>query len=150
MTHGSPQQASTEQASTQQASTQQAAAPVRRILVIDDEHGIRSLTARALTLAGFTVTQAATGHEGLDIALREPYDLVLLDLNLPDLHGEELLGRLHRQRPGQAVLIWSASGDRHAVTRCCSLGAYGYLAKPFTLTELVRSVTATCPRPTSP
>jgi two-component system, chemotaxis family, CheB/CheR fusion protein len=55
--------------------------PGRRILVIDDERGIRSLAARALTLAGFTVALAATGRQGLSIALREPCDLVVLDLH---------------------------------------------------------------------
>ena len=122
-----------------------ATAPARRVLVIDDERGIRSLTARALALAGFTVALAATGHQGLSIALLDPCDLVVLDLDLPDLDGEELLQRLRRQRPGQAVLIWSATGDRHAASRCRSLGACGYLAKPFSLNELIRSVTATCP-----
>ena len=125
----------------------QRTAPARRILVIDDEPGIRSLTARALSPAGFTVAQAATGRQGLSIALHEPYDLVLLDLRLPDLDGEELLRRLQRELPRQAVLIWSATADRQAVSRCRSLGACGYLAKPFTLTELIWSVAASCPQP---
>lgn len=125
----------------------QRTASARRILVIDDEPGIRSLTARVLSPAGFTVALAATGRQGLDIALREPCDLVLLDLRLPDLDGEELLRRLRRERPRQAVLIWSATADRQAATRCRSLGACGYLAKPFTLTELMRSIAASCPQP---
>jgi DNA-binding response OmpR family regulator len=132
MTHGSPGQRT---------------APARRILIIDDEPGIRSLTARALSPAGFTVALAATGRQGLSMAMREPCDLVLLDLCLPDLGGEELLRRLRRERPWQAVLIWSATGDRQTITRCRSLGACGYLAKPFTLTELMRTIAASCPQP---
>jgi DNA-binding response OmpR family regulator len=135
MTHGGPSQR---------------AAPARRILVIDDEPGIRNLTARALSPAGFTVALAATGRQGLRIALSEPCDLVLLDLRLPDLDGEELLRRLRRERPRQAVLTWSATADRQAVTRCRSLGACGYLAKPFTLTELIRTIAANCPPPPAP
>ncbi len=127
--------------------TRQRTGPARRILVIDDEHGIRSLTARALALAGFKVARGATGRQGLSIALREPCDLVVLDLDLPDLGGEELLRQLRRERPLQAILIWSATGDRRAASRCRSLGARGYLAKPFTLTELIQSVTDTCPQP---
>ena len=127
----------------------QRTAPARRVLVIDDERGIRSLAARALTLAGFTVALAATGRQGLSIALREPCDLVVLDLHLPDLDGEQLLRQLRRERPLQAVLIWSATGDRHAASRCRSLGARGYLAKPFTLTELIQSITDACPQPQS-
>lgn len=122
-------------------------APDRRVLVIDDEPGIRGLAARALGLAGFAVSVAATGRQGLSMALREPCDLVLLDLRLPDLGGEEILRRLRRERPRQAVLVWSATADRHAVSRCRSLGACGYLAKPFTLTELRHAITAIVPQP---
>src|SRR5579863_5726164 len=99
------------------------AVPARRVLVIDDEAGIRSLTARALEPAGFSVALAATGRQGLSIALREPCDLVLLDLRLPDIDGEELLRRLRRERPRQAVLISSATADPRAAARCRSLGA---------------------------
>ena len=121
------------------------AVPARRILVIDDEPGIRGIAARVLSASGFTVALAATGQQGLSLALREPYDLVLLDLQLPDLGGEELLGRLRRQQPRQAVLTWSATADRQAVSRCRSLGTCGHLAKPFTLAELRRSVAASLP-----
>jgi DNA-binding response OmpR family regulator len=121
------------------------ATPGCRILVIDDEPGLRRLAARVLRPAGFTVALAATGRQGLDIALREPCDVILLDLGLPDLDGEEILRQLRRSRPGQAVLIWSAAGDRQAADRCRSLGARGYMAKPFSVTELIRSVAANCP-----
>jgi DNA-binding response OmpR family regulator len=136
-----------EDAATTRGVPGQRTAPARRILVIDDERGIRSLTARALTPAGFTVALAATGRQGLSIALRQPCDLVVLDLHLPDLDGEELLRQLRRERPRQAILVWSATVDRHAASRCRSLGACGYLAKPFTLTELIQSITDTCPQP---
>jgi CheY-like chemotaxis protein len=83
--------------------------PARRVLVIDDEPGIRSFTGRALSSAGFAVTGAASGHKGLQAALSGPHDLVLLDLALPDLGGEEVLRRLQQQRPDLAVLVWSAN-----------------------------------------
>jgi DNA-binding response OmpR family regulator len=116
-----------------------------RILAIDDDPAILSLTARALSPAGFTVALAGTGSQGLAIALQQPFDLVLLDLGLPDLGGEEVLRRLLRDHPRQAVLIWSATTDRQALNRCRTLGASGYLRKPFTLTELMRSIAAHCP-----
>ena len=97
MTHGAPGQWT---------------ASARRILVIDDERGIRSLTARALSAAGFTVALAATGCQGLSIALREPCDLVVLDLHLPDLDGEELLRRLRRERPRQAEIGRASCRER--------------------------------------
>ncbi len=125
-------------------------APARRVLVIDDEAGIRRLAVRVLEPAGFIVALAATGRQGLSIALREPCDLVLLDLRLPDIDGEELLQRLRRERPRQAVLVSSATADHRALARCRSLGACGYLPKPFTLAQLIQSITATCPQPRPP
>jgi CheY-like chemotaxis protein len=119
----------------------------RRILVIDDEPGIRGLAARILGAAGCTVVAAATGREGLEIGVRGPWDLVLLDLCLPDLGGEEILPRLRRARPWQPVLVWSATADRQAPARCRALGASGYLPKPFTRAELLRSIAASCPAP---
>ena len=120
-------------------------AAARRILAIDDEPAILSLAARILAPAGFTVALAATAGQGLTIAMQQPFDLVLLDLGLPDLGGEEVLRRLLRDCPRQAVLIWSATTDRQALNRCCALGASGYLRKPFTLTELKRSIASYCP-----
>lgn len=124
--------------------------PARHVLVIDDEPGIRGLASRALGLAGFAVSLAATGRQGLSMALHEPCDLVLLDLRLPDLGGEEILRQLRRERPRQAVLIWSANADGQAVSRCRSLGACGYLAKPFTLAELKHAITSIIPHPAAP
>jgi two-component system KDP operon response regulator KdpE len=114
--------------------------PGRRILVIDDEPAIRRFAARALSSAGFAVDEAAGGHEGLRIALSDPYDLVLLDLRLPDLAGEEVLRHLHQERPHQAVLIWSAAADQQVQRRCLTLGARACLHKPLSLTELLSAI----------
>lgn len=122
-------------------------APVSRILVIDDEPMIARLAARALDPAGFTITGAVTGRHGMHIALHESCDLVVLDLGLPDMDGEELLRCLHRERPGQAVLICSASGDLKGPAWYRGIGACGYLAKPFTLAEFRQSIMASCPQP---
>ena len=112
-----------------------------RILVIDDEPGIRSFTARALASAGFDVAEAAGGYQGLEIALTDPPDLVLLDLGLPDLDGEQVLQHLKQERPHQAVLVWSATADRNAERRCLSLGAHAYLRKPVSIAELLSCIT---------
>jgi two-component system, OmpR family, KDP operon response regulator KdpE len=121
-----------------------AATAPARILVIDDEPGIRSFATRALGLAGFTVAEAAGGHEGLKIALTDPADLVLLDLGLPDLDGEEVLRQLIQERPGQAVLVWSATADHDAERRCRSLGAHAYLHKPVFMGELLSCIAHEC------
>ncbi len=114
----------------------------RRILVIEDEPGIRSFASRALSTAGFAVAEAADGREGLRIARSEPSDFVLLDLGLPDLAGEEVLRCLRHERPDQAVLVWSATADRDAERRCLLLGARACLRKPVPVAELLRSIGA--------
>jgi DNA-binding response OmpR family regulator len=114
----------------------------RRILMIEDEPGIRSFASRALSTAGFTVDEAADGREGLRIARSEPSDFVLLDLGLPDLAGEEVLRCLRQERPDQAVLVWSATADRDAERRCLLLGARACLRKPVPVAELLRSIGA--------
>jgi DNA-binding response OmpR family regulator len=116
--------------------------PARRVLVIDDEPGIRSFTGRALSSAGFAVTEAASGHKGLQAALSGPHDLVLLDLALPDLGGEEVLRRLQQQRPDLAVLVWSATTEPNAERRSLALGACAYLQKPISMKELISRVAA--------
>jgi DNA-binding response OmpR family regulator len=116
--------------------------PAIRVLVIDDEPGIRSFAARAFGLAGFAVAEAASGQEGLRLALNDSPDLVLLDLTLPDLGGEEVLRHLRQERPHQAVLVWSATADRGAEHRCLSLGARGYLRKPVSIGELLSYIGA--------
>lgn len=118
----------------------------RRILVIEDEPGIRSFASRALSTAGFAVGEAADGREGLRIA--RP-DFVLLDLGLPDLAGEEVLRCLRQERPEQTVLVWSATADRDAERRCLLLGARACLRKPVPIAELLRSIGAPG-RPTAP
>ncbi|MDQ2813363.1 MAG: response regulator [Actinomycetota bacterium] len=116
------------------------ASSIRRVLVIDDEQRIRSFTARALSSAGFAVTEAATGPEGLTAALSDHPDLVLLDLALPGLSGEDVLRRLQQERPRQAVLVWSATADRTAERRCLALGARAYLHKPVSIKELLSCI----------
>ncbi len=100
-----------------------------RVLVIDDEPGIRRLAVRALGADGFHVDAAGEAGHGLDLALAGCYDLVVLDLELPGADGAGLLWRILTGRPGQAVMIWSASADAAARRRCLGLGARGYLSK---------------------
>jgi DNA-binding response OmpR family regulator len=118
------------------------ASSTRRVLVIDDEPRIRSFVTRALGSAGFTVTEAGTGPEGLTAALSDHPDVVLLDLVLPGLSGEDVLRRLQQERPHQAVLVWSATADRTAERRCLALGARAYLRKPLPVKELLSCISA--------
>jgi two-component system, OmpR family, response regulator len=111
-----------------------------RILVVDDEPQIREFIARALAAAGYAIDFAGNGKDGLRRASTEEYDLVILDLVMPDMDGREILARLRRDRPEQAVLVLSCLADVTTKVDCLELGAQDYLTKPFSLAELLARV----------
>jgi DNA-binding response OmpR family regulator len=116
------------------------AAAVARILLVDDEPRIRDFISRALSGAGYAIDFAATGGEGLRQALAGDYDLVILDLVMPDLSGRDVLSRLVAERPEQGVLVLSCLADVATKVECLELGAQDYLTKPFSLAELLARV----------
>jgi DNA-binding response OmpR family regulator len=111
-----------------------------RILLVDDEPRIRDFISRALSAAGYAIDFAETGGDGLRQALARDYDLVILDLIMPDLDGREVLTQLLRERPEQAVLVLSCLADVTTKVDCLELGAQDYLTKPFSLAELLARV----------
>jgi len=111
-----------------------------RILVVDDEQRILRFVVRGLKAEGFAVDSADNGPEGLHKALEGGYDLVILDLLMPGMDGVSLLHRLMARRPGQAVLVLSCLTATATKVRCLELGAEDYLAKPFSLDELLARV----------
>jgi DNA-binding response OmpR family regulator len=111
-----------------------------RILVIEDEPRILGFLKVGLEAEGFAVDGAEDGLSGLALALCEPYELVVLDLQLPQLDGLRLLDELHRGRPELPVLILSARTDLPTKLRSFHLGANDYLSKPFSFDELVARV----------
>ena len=111
-----------------------------RILVIEDEPRILGFLTVGLEAEGFAVDGAENGVSGLALALSEPYELVVLDLQLPQLDGLRLLEELHKNRPDLPVLILSARSDLPTKLRGFQLGASDYLSKPFSFDELVARI----------
>jgi two-component system copper resistance phosphate regulon response regulator CusR len=111
-----------------------------RILVIEDEPRILGFLKVGLEAEGFTVDGAEDGVSGLALVLCEPYELVVLDLQLPQLDGLRVLDELHRNRPELPVLILSARNDLPTKLHSFKLGANDYLSKPFSFDELVARV----------
>jgi two-component system OmpR family response regulator len=108
--------------------------------VADDEPGIRSFIGRALDAAGYLTDFAATGSEALSRALASHYDLVILDLVMPDMAGQAVLEGMLAARPDQAVLVLSCLADVASKVDCLEHGAQDYLTKPFSLAELLARV----------
>ncbi|MEY4514333.1 MAG: hypothetical protein RLZZ450_6455 [Pseudomonadota bacterium] len=105
-----------------------------RVLVVEDSPGMRSFVRATLEDGGFAdVTEAANGFEALRLLPRERYDLVVTDINMPDIHGLELLSfmrksEVHAVTPVIIVSTENAQRDRE---RGMALGANAYLTKPF-------------------
>jgi len=108
-----------------------------RILIVEDEARIRAFLAHAFEAEGFVVDVVGDGEQGLARALAGNYDLVILDLLLPVRSGLDALRELHRERSDLPVLILSARSDLPIKLRSFELGAVDYVAKPFSLDELL-------------
>lgn len=113
-----------------------------RILLVDDEERILNFVSRGLRAEGFDVDVALDPSRGLELALTGGYDLVILDLVMPGVDGFGFLRQLLAGRPTQAVLVLSALADTASKVSALELGADDYLAKPFSLEELLARVRA--------
>lgn len=114
--------------------------PERRILVVEDDLGIREALRDALEAEDYTVLIAADGREGLELGLHEDPDLILLDLMLPRLDGFEVLKRLRADHVATPVLVLTARGLEEDRVRGLDLGADDYMVKPFGLPELLARI----------
>ncbi len=113
-----------------------------RILVIEDERQLAGHITRALSRHGHCLAAVHDGAEGLGAAIADPPDLVLLDLNLPGLDGLTVLERLRAAQSPARVLVLTARGEVGDRIKGLHAGADDYLAKPFSMDELVARVEA--------
>jgi two-component system, OmpR family, response regulator len=111
-----------------------------RILVIDDEPNICQMLARILTRAGHHVGTASDGLSGVALARNSQWDLVILDLLLPDIPGSAVLSAILAGSPEQRVMILSCAGDTDTRVECLERGAVDFITKPFSTRELMARV----------
>lgn len=104
---------------------------MKNILVVDDEEIIRENLFRILTEEQYAVSTVATGKEGLDFIRQNEVDVVLLDLNLPDIHGIEVLKKARDLDPELLVIIITGYASIESAVDALKLGAYDYIKKPF-------------------
>jgi len=101
-----------------------------RILVIDDEPALRQSFTRILQKSGHDVTTAANGKEGIALVSEHPYDLVYLDIRMPDMNGLEILKVIHEKFSELPVILFTAQPDLNSALEALRYGAKDYLLKP--------------------
>jgi DNA-binding response OmpR family regulator len=116
-----------------------------RILVVDDNRLNRINLARSLGQQGHTVSMAEQGRQALDLLREQPFDLVLLDILMPEMDGYQVLAEIKRDAVLREipVIVISAVDEMESVVRCIEMGAEDYLPKPFD-PVLLRARTGAC------
>jgi two-component system, OmpR family, KDP operon response regulator KdpE len=122
--------------------------PALVVLVIDDEVQIRRFLRAGFELEAFTVQEAATGAEGIRAATLKPVDLVIVDLELPDMDGAEIVERL-RSWSKVPIIVLSVRSSEEEKVRLLELGADDYVVKPFGMAELLARARAALRRQVS-
>jgi len=106
------------------------------ILIVDDEENIRKYLGQSLTKDGFEVFTAKYGKEGINLLAQKHIDVVLLDLNLPDLNGLDVLKEIKQMDVQAVIIIITAYGEISTAVEATKLGAYEYLTKPFDVEDV--------------
>lgn len=114
------------------------------ILIIDDESVICNACHLILSEKGYTVERQLTGKSGLDALKTGQYHLVLLDMMLPDMDGMDILKKIKKEWPAVCIIVMTGYSTVSNAVKAMKLGAYDYLAKPFTDDELVSAVEKAC------
>ena len=112
------------------------------ILVVDDEPSVRDLISDALNLAGYSSICAAHGLEAVTKLRENQIDLMILDINMPNMDGYEVLQRMREQGSRTPVIVLTARLDREDTKRAFELGADDFVRKPFGIEELTLRVNA--------
>ena len=112
------------------------------ILVVEDEQKIRSALRDFLEFHGFGVTEAVDGLEAQRLVAEKRFDLILLDLMLPKISGEQLCTRWRREGMQTPVIMLTAKGQEKEKVTGLNLGADDYITKPFALEELLARINA--------
>ncbi len=116
--------------------------PKKRVLLVEDEKGLLVSLSDRLLSEGYVVQGAADGRSGYETGLRQPFDLILLDLMLPDMDGMEVCRNLRRKGIRVPILMLTARGQLEDRVRGLKLGADDYLVKPFEPAELLARMEA--------
>lgn len=118
-----------------------------RILVVEDEHKIANAIKKGLEQNGYAVDVVYDGEEGLDMALTENYDIIILDLMLPTMDGITICQNLRDENVSTPVLMLTAKSELDDKVTGLNCGADDYMTKPFSFAELLARISALLRRP---
>ncbi|MCG6982224.1 MAG: response regulator transcription factor [Deltaproteobacteria bacterium] len=116
--------------------------PKASILVVEDDRAILQGLLDVLVFNGYKVSGVEDGGEGLEKALEERHDLIILDVMLPTLDGFTICKKIRKEKPNQAIIILTAKGSEDDIVSGFKAGADDYVSKPFSLRELMVRVEA--------
>ncbi|MEO8168261.1 MAG: response regulator [bacterium] len=112
----------------------------RRILVVDDEDALRTVLSAELNSEGYEVGTAADGTEAVSELLKMKYDLVLLDIKMPNMNGFEVLKVIKEKHPGTRVIMLTGFADLKNAIESKKLGAEDFVSKPYDLVDLLTTI----------
>lgn len=111
-----------------------------KVLIVDDEKGLRIGAQRLLTGEGYDVTTAENGIEGIKLGTKSEFDLAIIDLKMPDVDGLEVLQQIKKKYPDTICFIATAYASYETAVESTRLGAHSYIPKPFTPEELLSNL----------
>ncbi len=115
----------------------------QNVLIVDDETVVRNGIGRALERKGLRTRLAANGREALDLLDNQPFDLVLLDIHMPDMDGIQVLKEIRANHPETEIIMITGYPTIDSAVHCVKLGALDYLVKPFRLDDLEAALNKT-------
>jgi two-component system, OmpR family, KDP operon response regulator KdpE len=113
-----------------------------RVLVVDDELAMRRALSASLAASGYLVEHAASGEEAIEMIRREPFDLVLLDINMPGMNGIQACRRIRPLVPNVGIIVITVSDALEDKVKALDAGADDYITKPFLFKELLARLRA--------
>lgn len=111
-----------------------------KVLIVDDEKGLRIGAQRLLTGEGYDVTTAENGIEGIKLGTESEFDLAIIDLKMPDVDGIEVLKKIREKHPSTICFIATAYASYDTAVEAARIGAHSYIPKPFSPEELIQNL----------
>ncbi|SYX87143.1 response regulator [Paenibacillus alvei] len=115
----------------------------KKVLIVDDQNGIRVLLMEVFSSEGYTTYQASNGKMALEIVREESPDIVLLDMKIPGMDGLEILKQIKLMKPHMNVIMMTAYGELDMIKEATDLGALMHFTKPFDIDEMRVAVNMT-------